>query len=102
MVIIPIIDAAVQEFALTLNNKRCSFRWVINVWADRWSMDLAIDDDYILRGRRIVTGVDLIAPFGFGIGRLYAVPVAPGIAPTRAAIVNRRVLFVHADPGEGL
>jgi len=66
-----IIDAPDQQFGVALNGRRCTFRLRYNVRANRWSFDLAIDDDWVLHGRRITLGSDLLESFGFEIGQLY-------------------------------
>jgi hypothetical protein len=72
-----VIPAADQQFGAVLQGRRATIRLRFNPTARRWSLDLAIDDQFVLHGRRIVTGVDLLRPFDFGIGRLYAMTASP-------------------------
>lgn len=69
---LPITSAPSQAFTTTLSDKRCDFRVDYSTWADRWSFDLSVEGVPVLAGRRIVTGVDLIAPFRLGIGSIIA------------------------------
>jgi len=92
---LPIISAASQIFTTVLSNRLCMFLVNFSETSKRWSFDLWIENEIALQGRRIVTGVDLIAPFEFGIGELHAVPVQPGIEPGRDELPAERVRFVQ-------
>lgn len=70
-----------QKFATVINNRRVTFRLRYNTTTERWSFDLSMDDLPVLYGRRIVTGVDLLAAFDFDIGIIFAWPITPdGVA----------------------
>lgn len=98
---LPIIDAPSQLFTTTLSGRRCDFLVNYSTWSDRWSFDLSIDGVVVLSGRRIVLGVDLIAPFGFGIGSLIASPWGEDEAePGRTELPSGRVRLFHYDPTE--
>ena len=100
MQVFSITDAADQEFGLVLNTRRVTMRVRFNPSTNfgaavpgRWSFDLAIDDEPVLYGRRIVLGVDLLAPFDFEIGRLFAwypgtKPYEPGRVELPAGLVE--------------
>ena len=96
MIVFNIADAADQQFSTILEGRRVTFRLRYNPTNDRWSFDLAIDDVPILKGRRIVTGVDLLAPFGLGIGAIFALTATAGAAPDRRAIPDGTVRIYHA------
>lgn len=89
-----------QRFSLILNNKRVTFRFRYNTETDRWSFDIALDDVPVLTGRRVVTGVDLIAPFALGIGKLFAVENVPGAVPDRLGLPNGIVRFYQVSDEE--
>lgn len=72
MIEFDILDTADQKFATTLNSKRVSIRLRYNPTNDRWSFDLSLDGEAVLHGRKVVTGVDLLAPFNFDIGVIFA------------------------------
>lgn len=98
----PILDVADQQFGAILNGRRTTIRVRYNVTSDRWSFDLSIDDEPVLHGRRIVTGVDLLAPFDFGIGLIFAL-ATPGnedVGPDRAAFPAGTVRLYHATEAE--
>lgn len=84
-----------QQFAMILNNRRVTFRFRYNVSSDRWSFDLSIDDQPVLYGRRVVTGVDLIGAHNFDIGLLFAVSIVPGAVPDRVQLPNGSVRMFH-------
>ena len=95
-----IIDQADQKFAAILAGRRCSFRVRYNGTSDRWTFDLSIDDVPVLYGRGIVTDVDLIEPFSFGIGAIFAAVVTEGAAPDRTGLPAGTVKLYHATEAE--
>lgn len=100
MIRFTIEDLPDQKFSTILNGRRTTFRIRYNVTTDRWSFDLSIDDLPVLYGRRIVTGVDLLAPFDFGIGSIFALTVTPGAEPNRKQLPAGEVRLYHATQGE--
>jgi hypothetical protein len=98
---LPIIDAPSQSFTTTLSGRRCDFVVNYSTWANRWSFDLDVDGVRVLSGRRIVLGVDLVAPFGLGIGSIVAAPWGDDAAePGRTELPSGRVRLFHLDPEE--
>jgi len=95
-----IIDAADQQFGARLSDRRVTIRVRYNVTTDRWSFDLSIDNLPVLFGRRIVTGVDLLRPYNFGIGLIFAYPTEAGDVPDRAALPGGTVRLYHATQAE--
>lgn len=100
MIVFTIADEADQQFATILNGRRVTIRLRYNVTVNRWSFDLSIDDLPVLHGRRIVTGIDLLEPFQFGIGTLIAAPIKPGSLPDRDDLPNGNVKIFHATEAE--
>jgi len=96
------VDAADQQFGAILNGRRTTLRFKYNVTANRWSMDLAIDDDWVLHGRRLVLGTDLLGAFEFGVGRLYLLTEKEGdkAVPGYDELVSGRVKLYHATDAE--
>lgn len=95
---LPIIAAPSQAFDTVLSGRSCRFDVHHNARTNRWSFDLAIDGETVLTGRRIVTGGDLLQPFGLDIGALYAVDwdgkgVEPGLTELPAGLVR----LIHDD-----
>ena len=99
MISFDIIDQADQKFAVNLNNQRVTMRVRYNPISDRWSFDLSIDDEPVLHGRRIVTGVDLLAAFDFGIGAIFAHSETDA-EPNRDNLINGTVTLYQASEDE--
>lgn len=93
-------DHADQQFGTIINGRRVTIRLRYNVTSDRWSFDLSIDDQPVLHGRRVVTGVDLLAPFDLGLGVIFAAAVTAGADPDRDALPNGTVRMFHATDAE--
>lgn len=100
MIVFPIVDDPDQKFSTVVDGRRVSLRLRYNARTDRWSFDLAIDDAYVLHGRRIVTGVDLLAAFNFGIGMVFALGTKGAEFVDRTSLVDGRVEFYHASRAE--
>lgn len=90
-----VTDHADQQFGTIINGRRVTIRLRYNQSNNRWSFDLSIDDQPVLHGRRIVTGVDLLAPFNLGLGMIVAAQVTPGAVPDRAALPAGEVRIYH-------
>lgn len=99
MIELNIADVADQKFSTIINSQRVTFRLRYNYVADFWSFDLALDGDYVLHGRRIVPNVDLIKPFKFGIGILFAYSVNDE-HPGRQALPSGTVKFYQVSEAE--
>lgn len=100
MIEFTISDAADQQFAAILNNRRVTFRIYYVKASDRWFFDLSIDDTPVLYGRKIVLGVDLLAAFDFGIGSIFVLEVTPGSLPNRRGLPDGLVRMYHATEAE--
>ena len=62
--------------------------------------DLTWDDTPVLYGRRIVTGIDLLAPFDFGIGIIAAGGMTDQVLPDRNTLPSGEVIFFQATEDE--
>lgn len=100
MEVFSILNHADQQFGTIINGRRVTIRLRYSATNDRWSFDLAIDDKPVLHGRRIVTGVDLLAPFDFGLGVIFAAATTPGATPGRQALPSGTVKLFHASDDE--
>jgi hypothetical protein len=100
MNIFTITDHPDQQFGTIIDGKRVTIRLRYNPVSDRWSFDLSLDDIPKLLGRRIVTGVDLLAAFNFGIGVIFAASVTSSSLPDREALPLQRVKIFHATEAE--
>lgn len=95
-----LVDEPRQKFSVLLARRRVTFELWYSLVSNRWSMDLAIDGAPVLHGRRIVTGVDLLAPFNLGIGILFAWPETPGAVPDRRGLPLGTVRLYHTTQEE--
>ena len=100
MIMFKIVDSADQQFSAIVGTNRVTLRLRWNLTSGRWSLDVAIDDLPILTGRRVVSGVDLLAPFGLGIGAIFALPAVPGALPGRTELPDASVRLYHATQDE--
>ena len=93
-----IVDAADQRFSAFLGDRRVTVRLRYNPTIDRWSLNLAIDDLPVLHGRRVVTGVDLLRAYNFGIGIMFAQEEKAGtfLPPGKRELVGGLVKLCHA------
>lgn len=89
-----------QQFGVIINNRRVTVRLRYSAVTNRWSFDLSLDDVPVLYGRRIVTGIDLIAPFDFGIGMLFSGGNTDAIVPDRNTLPAGEVIFFQVSEEE--
>jgi len=99
MIRMKIIDAADQKYSTIINNRRVTIRLRFNHASGFWAMDLALDGDYVLHGRRIVLNMNLIKPFGFNIGAIFAYSPS-GANPGRTELVDGTVGLYQASEEE--
>lgn len=93
------INAVDQEFSTIIQNQRITMRLLYSSYNDRWSFDLSIDGSPVLTGRRIVEGADLLKPFNFGLGMIFAFS-DPKVEPDRDAIPSGVVSLYHISKEE--
>lgn len=87
-----------QQFAISISGTRVTMRLRYCPYAQRWSFDMARDDAWIVRGRRIVTGVDLLRATSLAsLGHLFAHAESPGAVPDRAGLSGGAVRLYFAD-----
>lgn len=94
-----IIDEPDQRFSTIINGQRVTIRLWYSVFNLRWSFDLSIDNEPVLKGRRLVQGVDLLEPFTFNLGSIF-VYSSDGFPPDRQTLVNGVVRMYHASEEE--
>lgn len=100
MIQLEILDESKQKFSLILNNQRVTIQLWYSQLKDRWSFDLALDGEWVITGRRIVMGVDMLAPFQLGLGVLFCAPEMPGAVPDRNSLPRGLVRLYHATQDE--
>ena len=66
-----------QRMSVVLDGRRVTLRFWFNVSDQLWYFDMALDDQPVMYGRRIVTGRNLLSRVGLG-GRLFAYVYAGG------------------------
>lgn len=92
-------DSARQQFSNVINQRRVTIRLQFNGIANRWFFDLAIDGEFVLHGRKIVLGVDLVRNFNFGIGAIFAFSES-GVEAVRDNLHNGTVRLFSASQSE--
>ncbi|KAA0970805.1 hypothetical protein FPY71_10035 [Aureimonas fodinaquatilis] len=95
-----VTNDADQQFTVVLNGRRCTIRIRYNVTAERWMMDLSIDDTPVLTGRRLVVGSDLLAAYDFGLGSIFLLSETGETNPGRDELPGGMVRMYHATPAE--
>lgn len=93
-------DQPDQQFELILERRRVTIRLVYNPTSSRWSFDLSIDDLPVLHGRRIVTGVDLLRAYDFGVGVIFAAAPSVDAVPGRVELANGTVKIYQTTDAE--
>lgn len=97
---IQVNDAPGQIFSLIVAGRKVTLRLRYNTTTKRFALDLAIDETDVLKGRKLVTNVDLLAPFNLGIGSIFAAaPDGSPIEPTIEAFATGRVKLFHYVAG---
>lgn len=100
MQIIPVAESHDQEMSVFMAGQRVTLRLRCNVSTDRWSVDLSRDDEPILHGRRVLTRVDALEPFDFGLGSLFFHATQDDAVPNYDNVVAGIVELIHVEPGE--
>lgn len=83
---IPVIDAPRQTLETVLNGRAVGMTLDHSPTTDRWNLAIAVDGVTVLCGRRLVTGVDLLAPFDLGLGGLVVLEIEKGAKPDRKGL----------------
>lgn len=99
MIQIDILDESRQKFSLILSGQRVTMELMYSVLEDRWSFNLALDGEPVIHGRKMVLGVDLLAPFQLGIGVLF-LHSDTGVQPNRQNLPLGLVKLYHATQSE--
>ncbi len=67
---------ASQRFSVpNTGQERMVFHFKYITLVDRWMFDLTLDDEAVILGQKVVLNVNLFAPYGLGIGALFAYDV---------------------------
>ncbi|MCF1502201.1 hypothetical protein L0F51_00280 [Afifella sp. H1R] len=95
-----IIDAADQKFTAIFGNRRATIRLRYSVFAKRWAIDLSIDDEPVMHGRRLVLNVDVLKTLSLGIGAIFIAAETDGAEPNRENLPGGLVRMYHATEEE--
>lgn len=89
---LPVLAQPGQMFSTVTNGQKITIRLRYNTATERFSMDLAIDEVPALTGVKLVSNVDFLEPFDFGIGKLFVAGVRDAeTEPTLQAFADGRV-----------
>lgn len=95
---IEVLDHPDQEFLIRLGNKDIRIKLLFNPSSNRWTMDIWINENLALCGRKIITGIDIIARYELEIGHIYAIDTRASPAqPERYSFTSGDVRLVHSD-----
>ena len=84
---IPVIDAPRQSLSTSLNGVPVVLHLAFNEFAGLWALGVALDGVWRVTGRMMIPGVDLLKPFGLGLGKLALIDMArDGSTPGRAEV----------------
>lgn len=99
MIEFKITDEADQRFSTVVNNQRVTIRVWYATFNDRWSIDISIDGDPVLHGRKVVLNSDMLAAFDFQIGVMFA-HSDQHFDPGRVQLPDGLVRLYHASQEE--
>lgn len=98
MTIIPTTTSPYQGALVNLAGRQIEIEIRYDQPADVWTFNLKEGDDYLLRGRRIVLGTDLLRAHALGLGSIVAVALTDPERDPGAGDIGERVLLVHQEP----
>lgn len=87
LVEIPVIDAPRQSLSTVLNGVPVDLHIAFNEFAGLWVLGVALDGAWRVTGRLMIPNVDLVKPFGLGIGKLALIDmIRDGSTPGREEV----------------
>ena len=87
LVEIPVIDAPRQSLSTVLNGVPVDLHIAFNEFVGLWALAVATESIWRVTGRLMIPGVDLIKPFGLGIGKLALIDmIGDGSKPGRSEV----------------
>ena len=88
MQVIPFTSDPWQSFSCTLDGVEYGFRASYNDRNGVWYFDISLKatEAVLVAGVPILLGCDLLAPFGLGIGTMFAVDLAASAAPAMVTL----------------
>lgn len=95
---IPMIDAPWQRLSTVLADSAVVLELFWNTFAKRWSLSVEREGVYLIQGRRLVPGTDLLAGYDLGLGRLFLVDwEGKGADPGRAELPSGQYRLISDD-----
>ena len=93
-------DSADQKLSVILNQRRVTLRFRENAQTDRLSLDVSIDGDPVMHGRKMLSGSNLLHPLNnqYNLGRLFV--YSPWDDPTLQAFVTGAVKLYYLTEEE--
>lgn len=91
-----------SRYDVSLEDRALTLRTLYSNVMDQWTFDLVdrATGDPVLSGVPIVTGLDLLEPYGLGLGALVAAAIeSPGRDPRRDEL-GQRVKLIHVPVAE--
>lgn len=89
-----------QQFSAVVDGRRLTLRLWYSTFTERWSLDVSVDGEPVVAGRKIVTGVDLIEPFSLKIGVIFAATSDESGVVDRDAFTDGTASLYHATESE--
>lgn len=96
---IPVIDAPRQTLETVLGGQPVTIALNWNAWLQRWALDFTLAGVTIFSGVRMLPGIDLLKPYGLGLGKLALVEwQGSGGNPGRSEVPSGifRLIFLPA------
>jgi len=88
-----------QRYSFAMGDRKVTISFRYNLAINRFTFSLSIDEAEVLSGRRLVTNVDLLKPFAFGVGALIAYdPDGRGREATLENLARGDVRVAHVFP----
>lgn len=101
---LPLTNVPAYKFVTQLGDRKFRFRFAWNDRNGTWNFDLynADTDALIVGSLTVCLGADLLAPYAFGIGALYALDTLTGNKPAALDDLGTRVKMYWASEDEKL
>lgn len=96
--LIPTTATRYQKFTVPMAGEIAAFTIRYGALTDAWSFDLEVGGVYVLRGKRITLGTDLLRAYGLGLGSLAAVALSEPERDPGDGDLGSRVLLIHEEP----
>lgn len=89
-----------QQISEVINGVTVNFNIWYNGMTDRWTIAAEVAGVVVFEGRKLVAGVDLLAPFDLGLGLMLLGTVVAGSVPDRDAFVDGKMKLYLASEAD--